>query len=268
MSTQQTELPAGLKDKHATMWATGDYPRLAELVTAVGERCAEVLAAQAGEDILDVATGTGTTALRIAESGADVTGLDLTPELIEAAKARSADVTWIVGDAEDLPFEDASFDGVTSSIGIQFAPRHQVVADELVRVLRPGGRLVLGNWTMDGMIGQLFKLTGSFVPPPPGVQPPGKWGDEEHVRELLAPHGLEPSFERRSVVMPFESGEAWIAYFEEMYGPTMAAKAATSAQGRWEELRSATAELAQGYLREGEGVVQDYYVISATKPAS
>src|SRR5687767_4007226 len=156
------EAVSALKEKHHQTWAAGDYSLIAELVEEAGTACAEAAEIQKGQDVLDVATGTGNAALVAAAKGAKVTGLDLTPELFDRARERAkeagVEVEWVEGDAEDLPFEDASFDRVLSAIGVQFAPRHQVAAEELVRVCKPGGLIVLVNWTSDGKIGELFKL--------------------------------------------------------------------------------------------------------------
>ena len=137
-----------------------------------------------------MAAGTGNAAIAAAERGADVTASDLTPELLEAGRARAEaaglELEWAEADAENLPFEDESFDVVMSSIGAMFAPHHQAVADELVRVCRPGGTIGLLSWTPEGMIGTLFKTMGPFAPPPPpGAQPPPLWGSEEHLRGLF-----------------------------------------------------------------------------------
>ena len=140
--------------------------------------------------MLDVAAGTGNASIRAAERGADVTASDLTPELLDAgrkvAEADGLELEWVEADAENLPFEDGSFDVVMSSIGAMFAPHHQAVADELVRVCRPGGTIGLLSWTPEGMIGALFRTMGQFMPPPPpGAQPPPLWGSEEHLRGLF-----------------------------------------------------------------------------------
>ena len=145
---------------------------------------------EAGQRVLDVAAGTGNAAIRAAERGADVTASDLTPELLEAGRAVAErdglELDWVEADAEHLPFEDGSFDVVMSSIGAMFAPHHQAVADELVRVCRPGGTIGLLSWTPEGMLGALFRTMGPFMPPPPpGAQPPPLWGSEDHLRGLF-----------------------------------------------------------------------------------
>ena len=206
MSSSSTTAPTpeSLKAAHRTMWAAGDYAIVATHVDDVPSR--ELLARLpdlAGREVLDVATGSGNLALREAAAGARVTGLDLVDELLDVARARAAerevDVAWVCGDAEALPFADASFDVVTSIFGVQFAPRHAVTAAELLRVLRPGGTLGLVNWTPGGLIGRLFGVMSRHLPAPPAfASPPPAWGDEAHVRALLGDEVSALSFTRTS----------------------------------------------------------------------
>ena len=180
-----------LKARHRAMWASGDYPSMVEtFLLPLGPRLVEACAIAPGMDVLDVAAGTGNASIPAARAGATVTACDLTPELLEAGRRRAAadgvELDWVEADAEHLPFEDESFDVVMSSIGAMFAPHHQAVADELIRVCRPGGTVGLLSWTPEGMIGALFRTMGPFAPPPPpGAQPPPLWGSEEHLRELF-----------------------------------------------------------------------------------
>jgi SAM-dependent methyltransferase len=173
------------------MWASGDYPSMVDaFLLPLGPRLVEACDIGPGMTVLDVAAGTGNASIRAAERGAHVTASDLTPELLDAgrrqAEAQGLELEWVEADAEHLPFEDASFDVVMSSIGAMFAPHHQDVADELVRVCRPGGTIGMLNWTPEGMIGALFRAMGPFAPPPPpGAQPPPLWGSEDHVREVF-----------------------------------------------------------------------------------
>ena len=172
----------------------------------------------------------------------------------------------MAGDAEDLPFDDASFDGVLSTCGVQFAPRHEVVAKELARVCRPGGRIVLCNWTTDGMIGELFKLMGRYLPKPPDfASSPALWGDEDHVRSLFDGLGVELSFARRSCDIPFDTAEEYASYFETHYGPTLKAKQALEPEGKWDELRDEWLQLVERFIEPGRGVVQDYWVITGRR---
>jgi SAM-dependent methyltransferase len=240
---------AALKDVHRQTWATGDYASVAEYVDDTPP--AHVLAAvgiSPEHDVLDVATGSGNVALRAARTGARVTGLDLVPELLEVARsrARSAglEIELVEGDAEDLPFEDESFDRVFSVLGVQFAPRHEVAAAELVRVCRPDGAIGLVNWTPEGVIGQMFAVMSRYLPPPPEfASPPPKWGSEEHVRGLFGPHGVELSFERGMNPWAFRSVDACLTLFEERYGPTIKAKERLRSEGTWERCRAELREL-------------------------
>src|SRR5215216_6273752 len=193
---------ADLKRAHRATWAAGDYAAVAELIDEAPPRdlLARVEVAP-GQEVLDVATGTGNIAIQTAAAGAQVVGLDLTPELFETARRRAAErgvaVDWVEGDAEDLPFEDERFDRVLSAFGVQFAPRHEVVAQELARVCRPGGRIGLVNWTPEGQVGELFKVMGRYLPPPPDfASAPALWGDEEHVRGLFDGTGIDLEFTR------------------------------------------------------------------------
>ena len=169
-----------------------------------------------------------------------MTGLDLVPDLLDIARARDdGRIAWIEGDAEALPFADASFDRVLSVVGIQFAPRHQVVADELVRVCRPGGTIGLVNWTPEGLIGRMFKILGKYMPKPPAfASPPPLWGSEEHQRTLFGSHDVSLSFERGVNPFRFPSVDEYMTFFEERYGPTIKAKARLEADGTWEACRA------------------------------
>jgi SAM-dependent methyltransferase len=256
---------AALKQGHHAIWAAGDFAEIAKLSAEVGELCASRAGASPGVELLDVATGTGNVAIPAAVSGARVTGLDLTPELFGAARERAAaagvDVEWIEGDAEALPFHDASFDRVTSAFGVMFAPRHAVAAGELVRVCRPGGRFVLATWVPDGMVGELFDLVASYMPEPPDwASPPVLWGDEAHVRGLFAGLGAELTFDRRVVSPRAEAPEAYVAHYERYFGPVIMARAALERQGRWDELRGEFIDLVARFHRNGR-VDMEYFVI-------
>jgi SAM-dependent methyltransferase len=263
-----------LKRTHRAIWAAGDYAAVAEHIDETPPR--DLLARMditPGQAVLDVATGTGNVALRAAAAGAQVVGLDLTPELLEAARRRAAanDVTvdWIEGDAEDLPFEDESFDHVLSVFGVQFAPRHEIVAQELARVCRAGGSIGLVNWTPSGQIGELLKIIGRHMPPPPDfASPPPLWGSEEHVRELFADTPLELEFARGRNPWRFDSAEHYVVFMETHYGPTLKARERLTAEGRWEECRSEILALAESRNEATDGSLlmwAEYLVVVGRK---
>src|SRR3712207_3425846 len=250
---------AELKLVHRATWAAGDYAAVAEHIDDVPP--ADLLARmdiRPGHDVLDVATGTGNLAIRAALAGAQVVGLDLTPELFAAARRRAAHsgavVEWVEGDAEELPFEDASFDRVVSAFGVQFAPRHAIAAHELAGVTRPGGRIGVVNWTPSGVIGELFKIMGRYLPAPPEfASPPPLWGDEDHVRGLFAGTGVELEFARGHNPWRLPSPEAWVAFMETAYGPTLKARERLTAEGRWEECRAEILALAERRNEAADG---------------
>ncbi len=246
---------SAIKQGQKTMWSAGDYPDLARNIEACAEALVERVGAGPGQQLLDVATGSGNVAIPAALAGASVTGLDLTPELLEFARRRAAgagvDVDFIEGDAEELPFEDDSFDRVTSCFGVIFAPRQAQAASELVRVARPGATIAFTAWTPEGLNGRMFRTIGSYMPlPPPELQSPVRWGEEDHVRSLMAGSGAELSFERRSVTFTHDSPESGFAYNERVLGPYIMAKSALEPQGRWQDLK---AELIAMYADGDEG---------------
>ena len=201
---------ADLKARHRAMWAMGDYPAVAaDVIPDLGSVLVEACGIQRGDTVLDVACGSGNAAIPAALRGAHVTACDLTPALLETgrlvATSLGANISWQEGDAERLPFADASFDVVLSCVGVMFAPHHQTSADELIRVCRPGGRLGLVNWTPEGFVGQMFSAMKPYSPPPPpGAQPPPAMGRREpRPRPALRPSDrrcdLPPHGHRRSV---------------------------------------------------------------------
>ncbi len=227
-NTADTEL----KGRHRAMWASGDYPSMVDtFLLPLGPRLVEACGIGEGMRVLDVAAGTGNASLPAAERGAKVTASDLTPELLEAGRARAEaaglELDWVEADAENLPFEDGSFDVVMSSIGAMFAPHHQAVADELVRVCRPSGTIGLLSWTPEGMLGSLFRTMGPFMPPPPpGAQPPPLWGSEEHLSALFAGRVEWRTLERDTLdITAFERPRDYGEHFKARYGPTITARA-------------------------------------------
>jgi SAM-dependent methyltransferase len=228
------------------MWASGDYPSMVEtFLLPLGPRLVDACGIGPGMRVLDVAAGTGNASLPAAERGASVTASDLTPELLEAGRGRAEaerlELEWVTADAENLPFEDESFDVVMSSIGAMFAPHHQDVADELVRVCRRGGTIGLLNWTPEGMIGALFRTMGPFAPPPPpGAQPPPLWGGEEHMSELFGDRVEFRTLEREMLdITAFERPRDYGEHFKARYGPTIAARGNAQRTGREAEFDDA-----------------------------
>jgi SAM-dependent methyltransferase len=217
------------KERQRAMWGAGDYVTLSDYITDIGERVVERVGVAPGMRALDVACGTGNAAIPAARAGAEVTGLDLAPKLLEGgrrkAEAAGVEVEWIEGDAEELPFEDDRFDRVFSTIGHMFAPRHRRTADEMSRVCRPGGVIATCNWTPEGTVGDVFAATGEFMPPPPDfVEPPILWGTEEHFREMFE-GAKEFEFERHVNTVEWPAGtEDWTGYFAERFGPLVTAK--------------------------------------------
>src|SRR6476659_54898 len=213
-TTTAVDADRALKAKHRAMCASGDYPNLAtDLISSLGPVLVQACGVRGGTRVLDVAAGSGNAAIPAALAGADVIASDLTPELFDRGRAQAADrgaeLSWVEADAEALPFRDEEFDTVLSCVGVMFAPHHQASADELVRVLRPGGTLGLLSWTPDGFIGQLFATMKPFsAPPPEGSQPPPLWGDESHVRALLGDGVTAISAERRTVTVTHFPGAA------------------------------------------------------------
>ena len=238
-TTELDQMKAGAR----ATWAAGDYPAIAQRqLWPLGERIIRHIGVTAGEDVLDVACGTGNAALRASRAGARVTGVDLTPELLEEGRRLAAEaglaIDFVEGDAEALPVADESFDVVVSVMGCMFAPRHRVVAAELARVLRPGGRLCVTGWAPQGEIGTLFKVLGSHLPPPPAIaEPPVLWGEEQHVRELFAGTGIELAFERAfAEFAAFDSVDDELTFTLERFGPLIMARRMLEPQGRWDAL--------------------------------
>jgi len=235
-----------LKTRHRAMWSSGNYPLMVEtFLLPLGPRLVDACAIQAGARVLDVASGTGNAAIPAAQRGATVTASDLAPALLDAGAARAQDaglaLDWVAADAENLPFDDGSFDVVISSIGVMFAPHHEAAAAELVRVCRPGGTIGLLSWTPDGLVGALFATMKPFAPPPPpGASSPVLWGSETHLHELLGDR-VDFHDERRDVleVTAFDRPRDFGEHFKGYYGPTIAARANAVRNGVEDEFDAA-----------------------------
>lgn len=217
-----------LKAATRAAWALGDYHAFAkETVWELGPVLVRACGISPGQRVLDVAAGTGNTAIRAAEAGAEVVASDLTPENFDAGRreavAHGVELDWVEADAQALPFADGEFDAVTSSVGALFAPDHQAVADEMVRVCRPGGTIGMINFTPEGLISDFFGALAPYMPPPPeGAQPPPLWGDEEHVRELFGDRVEALEMTRDSYVERADSPEDYRELFKRTFGPVVA----------------------------------------------
>ena len=274
MSQQMSdEEDRALKAKHRAVWALGDYPAVAtEVIPELGGVLVAATGVGPDDRVLDVAAGAGNVAIPAALAGATVVAADLTPELLETgrrhAAARGAQVEWIEADAEALPFADASYDAVLSCVGVMFAPHHQASADELVRVVRPGGTIGLISWTPTGFIGEMFAAMKPYVAPAPaGVQSPPLWGDEQHVRELFGGKVTDIVAERRNLVVDhFASPDAFREYFKANYGPTIAAYLGIADDAeKVAALDRDLAELASRYLGTGSRMNWEYLLFTARR---
>jgi ubiquinone/menaquinone biosynthesis C-methylase UbiE len=233
----QTPMPdlAAIKARQQQTWATGDYAVVGSLSTIVSEHLCEAVDLRAGWEVLDVATGSGNTALAAARRFCEVTGVDYVPALLERGRERAAaerlPVTFLEGDAEALPFPDAAFDAVLSTFGVMFAPDQERAAAELLRVCRPGGKIGLANWTPDGLSAQNVRTIGAHVPPPLGLRPPTRWGTEEGLRELFADQISALQVQRRTLVQRFRSPQHWLEILRTYFGPVAQAFKAVGPQG-------------------------------------
>jgi SAM-dependent methyltransferase len=258
-----------LKERQGVMWGSAPFENYVHWLAEMHDDLVERLDPEPGERWLDVATGTGEVAFRAAEAGADVTASDLAPELIETAKRigadRGLDIDFHVADCERLPYEDASFDVVSSAVGVMFAPDHRAAAGELARVTRPGGRIGLTNWKAETGVHDMFKAMSPFQPaPPPGVGSPFDWGREERVRELLG-DAFDLDFVERDCPQTGESGEwVWQAFLD-TYGPSRVLSSSLEPERR-AELARTMADFFEQY-RDGDGIHQPraYYVVLGTR---
>lgn len=245
---------AAVKARQQGAWASGDFSVVASRIVFQAEHLCETADLQAGWRVLDVATGSGNAAIAAARRGCEVVGVDYVPALLERGRIRAAaehlDVRFVEGDAEDLRFPDASFDAVVSIYGVMFAPDHRRVSAELARVCRPGGRIALASWTPDGFIGETFRIFSRYLPPPPGLQPPVRWGDEDYLDSLLGPVAASMTSHRRTAVFRFRSAEENVDFFRAYYGPTLRAFESLDPPRR-ESLRDDLLALARRYDRNG-----------------
>ena len=243
---------AAIKQRQQQAWSSGDFHIVAARIVLVAEHLVDAADLHAGSRVLDVATGSANAAIAAARLGSRVVGVDYVPELLERgrqrAEAEGLDIELLEGDAEALPFPDASFDAVTSVFGSMFAPNHRQAGAELLRVVRPGGTIALASWTPDGFIGDLFRIQASYVPPPPGVQSPMLWGTEAHLRKLFGDGIAWLEVEERTFTWRFRSAEEFVGFFRRWYGPTLKAFAALEGEA-YDGLERDLVELARRYDR-------------------
>lgn len=221
---------AMIKQRQQQIWATGDFSRVAMPMTLVGELLNESVRFHPGATVLDVACGSGNTTLAAARRLGVVSGLDYVPALLERGRERAAaeglSITFVEGDAEALPFDDASFQVVLSSFGVMFAPNQEQAAAELLRVCQSGGTIGLANWTPTGLVGDIFRISASYMPPPPGLKPPSRWGTEAGLQELLGDGVSEIEITRRNYLFRGLTPEHWLEIFLEFFGPARTTHAA------------------------------------------
>jgi SAM-dependent methyltransferase len=260
---------AELKARQSVMWGNGPYERITNTIKDIHERVIERVDPKPGERLLDAATGTGAVAILAAKRGTHVVGQDLAPVLIDTARERASEegvtVQFEVGDAEAMTYDDATFDIVTSTCGVMFAPDHPAVAGELARVTKPGGRVALACWTPEGGLAQMFGMMRPFLPPPPeGAGSPFAWGNEDHVRELLG-DAFELEFEQHDSVLRTADGEEYWELFSTSYGPTKTAAEALDAERR-EEFHQTWVDFFEE-RREGDEVVhhREYLLTLGTR---
>jgi len=262
---------AAIKQRQQATWASGDYAVIGTTLQIVGELLAEAADVRAGERVLDVAAGNGNATLAAARRFAHVTSTDYVPTLLdkgrERARAEGLSVQFEVADAEDLPYDDASFDVVLSTFGAMFTPNHKRTAQEMLRVLRSGGRIGIANWSPAGFIGQLFKVIGTHVPPPPGLQPPPLWGSEAHIAELFGTQVAQMRCEKRHFNFRYQSAAHFVQVFREYYGPTHKAFAALDVAGRQALERDMTALVDRLNIAGGSSLVvpSEYLEVVITK---
>lgn len=221
---------AAIRQRQRATWASGDFSIIGVTLQIVGESLAEAVDIHAGEQVLDIAAGNGNATLAAARRFARVTSTDYVTALLEKGRARAAaeglEIVFREADAEALPFPDASFDVALSTFGIMFAPDHMRAASEMQRVVRPGGRIGMANWTPEGFVGQLFKLIGRYVPPPAGLAAPGLWGTEDYLRQLFGADAAHARIERKMFNFRYLSAAHWLHMFRQWYGPVNRAFAA------------------------------------------
>ena len=255
VSPLQPDLSA-VKAKQQKTWSSGNFSMVASRIVLTSERLADAADLRAGWSVLDVACGNGNATLAAARQGAHAVGIDYVPALIDDARRRAAaeglDVEFTVGDAEDLPADDDSFDAVLSVFGTMFAPDHQQTADEIIRVTKPGATVGLASWTPDGFLGEMFGVITSHVPAPAGVRSPMLWGCEEHLVDLFGDQVDDIRSQKCFQMFRYRSADDFVDYFRRWYGPTLKAFQALDEDGQT-QLFADLAYLARRWDKHGDG---------------
>jgi SAM-dependent methyltransferase len=247
-----------IKAHQQRIWSTGDYSIIGTTLIVISEELCEATDLHARERVLDVATGNGNTAIAAARRFCEVTGIDYVPALLENGRQRAAaerlHVTFQEGDTENIPFTDASFDVVLSTLGVMFAPHQEKSASELLRVCRSGGKIGLANWTPASFIGDIFRLVGKYVPPPSGLKPGVLWGDEERLRELFGDEITSLRTTKRNFNFRYRSASDWLNVFGTYYGP-MVTTLKTLDATRKEQFSHEVISLLESYNRAKDGTL-------------
>ena len=262
---------AAIKERQQQVWATGDYAVVGTMIAYMAETLCEAMDLHAGWRVLDVAGGSGNAALAAARRMCDVTCTDYVPTLLDRGRERAAAerlaIAFEVADAEQLPYPDASFDAVTSVVGVMFAPDQERAAAEMLRICKAGGVIGLANWTPDGFIGELFRIVGKYAPPPAGVKPAALWGTEERLRELFGDGVSSLTVNRRSFIWRARTADVWVEIVRAWYGPINRAFAGQDPAGQ-ESLADEIRSLVQRYNRATDGTVvapADYLEVVAMR---
>ena len=262
------------QERQRKTWTAGNFATIAKRITDVAEAVVEAAGVEPGMKLLDVATGSGNAAIVAARRGAEVSGVDITPKLLDIARERFAaaglQAELVEGDAQELPFADQSFDRVTSVFGVMFAPDQPLAASELVRVTKPGGRIANAAWTTEGLVGRSFTTMSEHLPPPqPGLKSPLLWGVEDRVRELFALHDVTLQLERRAAAWSDESVGRFLDEDEELLGGFILAKAALEPEGKWAAARAAIEGVYDEFNEADDGSFRaspEYLLTVATIP--
>jgi SAM-dependent methyltransferase len=259
-STDFRELTARQKET----WSTGDFHQIARQNVAMAEVLCHSADLRAGERVLDVACGSGTAALVASRRYCDVTGIDYVPELIARAEQRAAadglEAVFRVGDAQDLPFSDGSFDSVLSVYGVHFAPDQEKAASEMLRVCRPGGRIALASPVPEGWSGEFFATNAKYVPPPPGVKPPLRWGTDEGLNELLGESTRSITNEKRTSLQYYRSVDHAVEVFLTYFGPAIRAAATEKGNKLSEDLKTVFSKYNRA--TDGTAVIENTYLLT------